>query len=269
MGDDTIMPAAVPASENAAQKSGPLTDLALTLPIFVGYHLGVIFLPVRNAADLVTQKLHELADHSIGLYILLTVTIGIAYVTPLFLLGRGKHLHWDKFVWMGTEGIVYAVAMRLLAGLAVARLLQVVAADPGVFGLMKAAPALSSSVEVAGQSLSLGARFSGAIMSLGAGFYEEVVFRVGFYGAGFALLLFLFNITSAFKRVFFRVLWAIGAACAFSAWHHWGDSGEVFDLTTFSFRAICGLVFTAIYQFRGLAPAIWTHALYDLWVLAV
>lgn len=263
------MPAAVSVPETQVDKSGPLTDLALTLPIFVGYHLGVIFLPIRNAADLVTQKLHELADHSIALYLLLTLALGAAYVTPLFLLGRGKHLQWDRFVWMGTEGIVYAVAMRLVAGFAVARLLQVVAVDPGVFGLMKAAPALSSSVEMAGQSLSLGTRFSGAIMSLGAGFYEEVVFRVGVYGSGFLLLLFLFNITSTAKKVLFRGIWAVFAACLFSGWHHLGDMGEAFDLTTFSFRAVCGLVFTAIYQFRGLAPAVWTHALYDLWVLAL
>ncbi|HSC87375.1 MAG TPA: CPBP family glutamic-type intramembrane protease [Polyangiaceae bacterium] len=257
------------ATEEPSERSGPLTDLALTLPIFVGYHLGVIFLPVRNAADLVTQKLHQLANQSMALYLLLTLAIGAAYVTPLFMLGRGKHLRWDRFAWMGTEGIFYAVAMRLLAGYAVAELLSAVAADPGVFGLMKAAPALSSSVEVAGQSLALGARVSGAIMSLGAGFYEEVVFRVGIYGAGVALLLFLFNVQSAVRRITYRIAWALVAAVAFSAWHHVGDMGEPFELTTFSFRALCGLVFIVIYQLRGLAPAVWTHALYDLWVLAV
>lgn len=29
----------------------------------------------------------------------------------------------------------------------------------------------------------------------------------------------------------------------------------------------CGLVLTAIYAFRGFAPAVWTHALYDVWVM--
>ena len=40
------------AAETTLEKtaSGPWTDLALTLPIFVAYHLGVVFLPVRNAA---------------------------------------------------------------------------------------------------------------------------------------------------------------------------------------------------------------------------
>ena len=134
--------------------------------------------------------------------------------------------------------------------------------------MMNAAPALSSSVEAAGDASGVGQRLSGAIMSLGAGFYEELVFRVGFYGLGAALLLFLFNVTNAFKKLVFRVLWAVLAAVAFSAWHYVGELGDVFDLATFGFRAVCGLVFTAIYQLRGFAPAVWTHALYDLWVLA-
>jgi hypothetical protein len=105
-------------------------------------------------------------------------------------------------------------------------------------------------------------------MSLGAGFYEEAVFRVGLYGAGAALLLFLFNVSSAAYKFILRMVWATLAACIFSGWHYVGDLSESFDLTTFSFRAVCGLVFTLIYQFRGFAPAVWTHALYDLWVLS-
>jgi hypothetical protein len=48
-----------------------------------------------------------------------------------------------------------------------------------------------------------------------------------------------------------------------------GELGESFDMMTFVFRGVCGLVFTLIYQFRGFAPAVWTHALYDIWVLAL
>ena len=37
--------------------SGPWADLSLTLPVFLGYHLGVVFYPIRNAADVVTREL--------------------------------------------------------------------------------------------------------------------------------------------------------------------------------------------------------------------
>lgn len=263
------MPVSAAKDETAGQRSGPITDLALTLPIFVGYHLGVVFLPVRNAADVVTQKLQWVANNSLMAYCALTLAIGLAYVTPLLLAGRGKHLQVSRFAWMGTEGVIYAVLMRLLAGYAVARLvLALGAADLGVIGLMNAAPALSSVAEQLQGAGSVGQRLAGAIMSLGAGFYEEAVFRVGLYGAGAALVLFLFNVTSLAHKLVLRLLWAVVAACAFSAWHYVGDLSDAFDLTTFSFRAVCGLVFTLIYEFRGFAPAVWTHALYDLWVLS-
>lgn len=258
------------AEETPTAKSGPLTDLAMTLPIFVGYHLGVIFLPVRNAADIVTRELHEVADYNIWAYLMLTLAIGAGYVTPLLLAGKGHHLKLDKFAWMGTEGIVYALAMRLLAGYAVAHLLAAIATDQmGVIGMMSAAPALSSSVEAAGASSLISDRLAGAIMSLGAGFYEELFFRALLYGAGATLLLFLFNITKATTRFLYRIGWAVVCACVFSGWHYVGELGDTFDLTTFTFRGVCGLVFTLIYQFRGFAPAVWTHALYDIWVLAL
>lgn len=257
-----------PPVEQPADRSGPLTDLALTLPIFIGYHLGVVFLPVRNAADPLTSELQKLAYQSVWIYFTFTVAIGLAYVTPLLLLGRGKHLDLSRFALMGGEGILYAILMRILAGYAVFQLVQMAQVDPSVFGLMKAAPALSSAVEIASAGPSVGDRLSGAIMSLGAGFYEELLFRAGVYGAGAFLLIFLFHVTSMVKKMALRVVWALLAACLFSGWHHFGDFGEAFDLSTFAFRAVCGLVFTVIYETRGLAPAVWTHALYDLWVLA-
>ena len=54
---------------------------------------------------------------------------------------------------------------------------------------------------------------------------------------------------------------------AFSAWHYVGDLGEPFELRSFVFRAVCGLLFSVIYAFRGFAPAVWTHTIYDVWVL--
>jgi hypothetical protein len=61
--------------------------------------------------------------------------------------------------------------------------------------------------------------------------------------------------------------WALLCSLVFSGWHHVGEMADPFDLRIFLFRTVCGLVFTLIYTFRGFAPAVWTHALYDLWVL--
>jgi len=71
------------------------------------------------------------------------------------------------------------------------------------------------------------------------------------------------------KRALLSVGWAVVTALVFSAWHYVGDLGEAFELRSFVFRWVCGLAFTLIYAFRGFAPAVWTHTLYDAWVLVL
>ena len=70
------------------------------------------------------------------------------------------------------------------------------------------------------------------------------------------------------QRVMASIGWAALSAAVFSGWHYVGQFGEPFELRSFVFRWVCGVVFTLIYVFRGFAPVVWTHALYDIWVLA-
>jgi hypothetical protein len=72
---------------------------------------------------------------------------------------------------------------------------------------------------------------------------------------------------SPLRRWGITVGWAVLSAMLFSAWHYIGELGDPFEWRTFMFRWVCGLFFTAIYSFRGFAPAVWTHTLYDAWVL--
>lgn len=222
--------------------SGPWTDLGLTLPIFVAYHLGVVLLPVRNAADWVTLKLIQLADHDLTAYGGLTLGIAAVYIGVLLVAGRGQALHWNKFVWLSLESIVYAVAMRFAASYAVGKIAL------GPAGAMDP--------------------FSGLILSLGAGFYEEIAFRVGLFGLGLKALTLLFPMTS-WQRGLTAVGWALVASMLFSLWHYVGPLADPLDMKSFVFRWVCGLIFTIIYAFRGFAPAVWTHTLYDVWVLVL
>ena len=104
-------------------------------------------------------------------------------------------------------------------------------------------------------------------MSLGAGFYEEIAFRVGLFGVGAWLVKRL--VDKGATRWMLLIVWALCAAAVFSGWHYFGELGDPWDGPSFVFRAVCGLVLTAIFVFRGFAPAVWTHALYDVWVLVL
>jgi hypothetical protein len=234
-----------PPPENVLERtaSGPWTDLGLTLPVFVGYHLGVIFLPVRNAADWVTQELVSLANNSPVQYSLLTLSIGALFVGTLVIMGRGHTLHWNRFALIATEAIVYAIAMRLVGGYVVTKLALVPGGEE------------TRSV------------FAGFVMSLGAGFYEELAFRVGLYALGWRALRLFVAMQTPLKKGALLIGWALFAAFVFSAWHYIGPLGDAFELRSFVYRWVCGLVFTAIFALRGFAPAVWTHMIYDIWVL--
>jgi hypothetical protein len=228
--------------------SGPLADLALTLPIFVIYHLGVVWMDVQNAADIVTRELKELASSSLPAYSALTVAIGLIFAGSLLVLGRGHTLRWQRFALVAAEGVLYAVAMRLVASYVVGK----VHLDAGA-----PAPGADST-----------GFFTSVVLSLGAGLYEEIAFRVGLYGLGRRVLLAMMPEALPGQRVMASIGWAALSAAVFSGWHYFGQFGEPFELRSFVFRWVCGLVFTLIYVFRGFAPAVWTHALYDIWVLA-
>jgi hypothetical protein len=51
--------------------------------------------------------------------------------------------------------------------------------------------------------------------------------------------------------------------------HYVGALGDAFDLRSFVARAVLGLALTLVYAMRGFAAAVWTHALYDVWVLVL
>lgn len=221
----------------STQRSDPFTDLALTLPILVAYHLGVVFFPVRNAADVLTDNLVRLASYDLLAYAGLALGIAAVLVIVCIVLGRGRPFRRDAFVRVLVEGAVYAIVMRAIASTVVGRL-------------------------PLGGEASLGP-VAGLFMSFGAGFYEEAAFRVILFGLGAKLLKALWP-----KPTWLVPLgWAIVTAAIFSGWHYLG--AEAFALDSFVFRWICGIVLTAIYAYRGFATAVWTHALYDVWVLVL
>ena len=231
-------------AQELAKKSDAWTDLALTLPIFLVYHLGVVWLPVRNAADPVTAELRALANQSLPLYAGLTLAVGLAFILVLATLGRREALSGRRFALIAVEGALYAFLMRF--------------AGAYVVGSLRLGPPVPAENFTA---------FSGLIMSLGAGFYEEIAFRVGLFGLGALLIKATFG--KGMKGLTLVFGWAVIAASVFAGWHYVGALGDPWSVQTFVFRAVCGLVLTAIFAFRGFAPAVWTHALYDVWVMVI
>lgn len=248
--------AVAPPNDGALARPGAWVDLGLTLPIFLVYHLAVVFLGVQNATDVVTGTLLRLSAGDKTKYLLATLAIGVVFAGTFALAGRGQAFRPRKFLQIIVEGTVYAVAMALTANYVVGSLFASAAGGIREEG-----------------------RFVGFIMSLGAGFYEELAFRVILFGLGAKVLVALFGHqrvelagTSGAGRYSFRSLmvmfgWGLVCALVFSGVHYVGPLSDDFKLTSFTFRAVLGAILTLIFVTRGFAAAVWTHAIYDVWVL--
>jgi hypothetical protein len=229
-------------------------ELALTLPVFLGYHLGVVFLDVKNATDFVYRWLMVAANGSTLNYLLITALLAAVGGGVFAVLGRGSSFAAGKFVQVACEGTAYAIVGRVLAGYVVGRLFAGRIADEG--------------------------RIAGLIMSLGAGLYEEIAFRVVLFGLGLKAIVWFWyghKITlvgpgsfAGLWRMALPVLgWALIVAAAFSGIHYVGALSDAFQLKSFLFRFTLGLFFCFVYITRGFAAAVWTHAIYDIWVLVI
>ncbi len=176
----------------------------------------------------------------------LSITLIFVALTGIFILYHERHnlprIKFSYFILMLLESAVYAFFLALIISAAVSGILQMVQATS-----METLTTL--------QQLAL---------SLGAGLYEELFFRVILV----SLLLFLF-------KFFIRKQWIafasamIVAALIFSFVHYIGTLGDTFSMNSFLFRFLFGLALNGIYLWRGFGLAAWTHAIYDLMVIAV
>lgn len=236
-------------------KPGGSGEFVLTLPVLLAYQLGVVFLGVRNATDLVTSRLLALVHGDLVEYLGLTGAIGLATVFFFAVIGRGQALHVSKLFQIALEGAGYATVMGLSTSWVVGKLFA------GPRPRVESGP------------------LPGLVMSLGAGFYEELAFRVVLFGLGAKLLLWFFKrpdkgrpgqrATGGLAAVGWSSAWALVSAAVFSGMHYVGALGDTFDMRSFVARGVLGLALTVVYSARGFAAAVWTHALYDIWVLVL
>lgn len=262
-------------TDRLRDRPGAWVDLGLTLPIFLVYHLTVVFLGVQNATDVVTGTLLSLSEGDKTKYLLATLAIGVIFAGTFALLGRGQAFRPRKFVQIMIEGTIYAFVMAAGANLIVGSLLGLLPQPMGGAWLASVPePSIASGLREEG-------RFVGFVMSLGAGFYEELTFRVLLFGLGAKVFVWLFgkqrvelagtSATGGFslRSLLVMVGWAVVCALIFSGVHYVGPMADDFKLASFLFRTVLGLALTLIFVMRGFAAAVWTHAIYDVWVLVL
>ncbi len=215
----------------------PLTGLVLTIPVFLVYHLGILVSRGGNGVDLVTPFVAELLHRSLLGYVCLTLTVALVLFGVGARLRRAHEIDRRALVAVVSESAIWAGLMMIVVGGIITRLFR---------------------AQVGG--LSLGP-IDWIVLSAGAGFHEELVFRVLLFGGGAWLVR-----QATGSRSGAELIVAPIAAAIFSAAHYVGPLGDAFALSSFTARFLMGLWFTLVFRLRGFAVAVYTHALYDLFV---
>ncbi len=134
--------------------------------------------------------------------------------------------------------------------------------------LYRAGPELAGLLNERADEVFFAVGFDGAaaaplMLALGAGVYEELAFRLLLLGGGAWALHAVFR----FPGPLSVVVALLGSSLAFAYVHHVGPLGEPLESYSFIFRAVCGMLLGLIFLARGLGVAVWTHALYNAFVM--
>jgi len=235
----------MPGSSYWSVTRAPRYTLTFALPLLLAYEALAQLLSgdggVRNGADLLLKRLFLVLGGRHGL----TVFAAVLFGTGLYLVIRD----WKRsgaprggyFLGMAGESCIYALCFGGVTSVLTSVLLH------GSRGLMLGQ----------GTALSLPTQL---MVSLGAGIYEELLFRV--------------ILVSALARLATAGLgwrpWGAGVfatllgAFIFSGFHYIGPLGDSFQVGSFVFRVVAGVLLSGLYLVRGFGIAAWTHALYDV-----
>jgi hypothetical protein len=203
------------------------------LPLFVLYELLAASLAtsggagVRNAADVALKTPFLIFSGARGSLVFFATVIAVC----VFIVARDYTKTRERpqpkmFLLMLGESAVLALLLGIVVGLLTQRLL-------GAFSL-----SLQTAQPQTLESMGAPTRL---MLSLGAGLYEELLFRVLLVG----------GLAFGFRWLLGARSWMAGIAAAaigalvFSAFHYIGQFGDPWELRSFTYRAIAGLVFSA------------------------
>lgn len=247
-----------PASAPAGRQSywelsrAPRYSLAFAIPLLLLYEALALGLNqgsdmgIRNGADVLLRSLAATVLGERGP----VVFGGLVALLLLALAIRdrrraGTSLRSGLFVLMLVESALLAVAFGFVVGIVTAQLLN-------------ALPLLAIGQQT---QMEWPVVF---MVSLGAGVYEELVFRVLLVSGLILLARTLFGLGKGSATAFAVIVGAL----VFSAFHYIGPYGDPLELPSFVFRTVAGLAFSGLYVTRGFGITAWTHALYDVFLLA-
>lgn len=247
------MPAATPSPTYWRAARAPRHSLLFALPLLALYEVlafalsGTELGQVRNGADVLLKSVFITLGGRYGVTAFSVLLLGAGTWLVIRDRRRNGAIVPRFFAGMFLESLLYAMLLGGVTSTLTSLLLNgrlMLVGQPG-----SAQPGLTSF-----------ALPTQLMISLGAGIYEELLFRVLLVSGLAALARSLFGWRPLAAGVFASVVGAL----VFSLFHYVGPYGDELTLGSFTFRAIAGLLFSALYLLRGFGITAWSHALYDV-----
>src|SRR5947199_9527367 len=232
----------------------PRYSLLFALPLLLFYQVPAVVLAhggrcVRNRADVILPALLPAVAGAWGRPLFMVCLIGVGlWLVTRDMRAHGSRLRGGVFVAMLGESIALALIFGFVVG----------SVTSGVLGMLQTL-ALPGG---AGHEMDWWTRL---MLPLGPGIYEELLFRllpVGALAAAARGLLGWRPLTAGIAAT-------LAGAAIFSAFHYIGPYGDRWQLYSFAFRMVAGLLFSALYLVRGVGITSWAIALYDVVRLAI
>lgn len=208
------------------------------LPLLVLYEVGIAMQgsSIKNAADVIIKTpLILFGKNGSLIFNSLVITF---LVVSVFYIEKEYRFSSLIFIPMFLESMVYALFMGYALGFVVYKVL---------FPYVLTRP-FSMNI------------WMGIIFSVGAGVYEEIVFRLILITS----LYFIFTTLLKINKPTGAIISIILGALIFTSMHYVGNLSDNFTYTSFTFRLLSGIFLSAIFMFRGLGIAVYTHAIYDV-----
>lgn len=219
------------------------------LPLMVLYEVAITFSgsSVKNTADVIVKTPLEIFGRN-GTLIFNLIIICFFFFAAFYLESvkskSPKHvlhpLSVRIYIIMFLESAVYALLLGKASQFLTNQFMQPTLSNPNLPG---------------GGGI-------GIILSIGAGVYEEIVFRLLLLSALYIVFVKICRINDGIGGFLSIVIGAV----IFSSMHYIGSLSDTFSTEGFMFRFMAGLILSTIFIFRGLGIAVYTHALYDVWI---
>jgi hypothetical protein len=230
----------VKAWDAMKKRADPLTSIALTIPVFLLYHLGILLVD-RSAggvgADLVTNTVLGVLKASPPVYVVGTLTLALVVATVTWIEERRSATSGVSLSRVILEGAGFGVVLLAAFGWATSRIIRT--AD-------------------AGRLAELGV-IDKLVLAAGSGFHQELIFRALLVTGFSTLMLRLFRIT---KNAALSIAIAVSSVL-FALGYNWGPHGEPFVADVAALRIVLGGLFAAIYLTRGFAVVVYSHAIFQ------